>query len=423
MSNQTNPSPDPVGVIGDTIHINDFSLSDPVVAGLLKHQEGSQRSETLGRMLSVGGRGLTSMGLGVDLDEIDRRVGRSVTDALAQGRSEVATLLEEARREVVAVFDPDRGGSLIARCLEELDGFRRELSDAIDPNRVDSHTAAVIREVSGMLGPGGALERRLRLGLDPEHEGSPLGGSFRRIEQRLTELTERWAGDAARADEAEAGTRKGFDYEDELDGRLRAWARPRRARVERTSRSEGSIAGGLVGDFLIVMPSGARIVVEAKNSTNLTLNGGTGILQEMQRARDNRGAEAGVCVSRQDAFPAEVGSLAVYEGTVLAVDGAEGVILEVALTLAAESAELSGRHGAVLDMAAVSSRLDRIRNLASQLSSQRRALTDIVASVEKIRTGLDSVRQDLLEAVADIQLATRADAGEVVPLAVGADRS
>ena len=410
-------------VEGDVTRITDLTITDPVVAGLLGRQEEAGRAEGVRRMLVVGARGLTSMGLGVDIDDIDRRVGRAVSDALDRGRQGMSALLDQLIREVGSVFDPDTAGSVIDRSLRQLEAFRQELTAAIDPKRVDSHTAALIQGVAAMLGPGGALEERLRRELDPTQEGSPLGSSLRRLEEKLSELVERWIATEARATEAEAGTRKGFDYEEDLDLRLRAWARPRSARVERTSRSSGDLGGGLVGDFLIEMPSGTRMVVEAKNTASLSLNGTSGILEEMRRARHNRRAEVGVCVSRLPAFPAEVGTLGVYDDNVLVVDEADGILLEAALTLAAAYAEMARRAPAVIDVAAIASRLDRIRSLAVQLSSQRRALTDIISSVEKVRSGLESLRQELMEAASDLRVATRSGGGEVLALAVGEEPS
>ena len=80
--------------------------------------------------------------------------------------------------------------------------------------------------------------------------------------------------------------------------------------VERTSTDGGSLGReALVGDLVVVLADGGRVVIEAKHTARITLTGPDGILAELDRAMTNRDAEVAICVSAQDAFPGEVGWL------------------------------------------------------------------------------------------------------------------
>lgn len=398
-----------ISVQGDRVRVEDLEFDDPVVAEILSRQEGPDRVRALVQMLGVGGRGMTSMGLGLELSDVDRRVRATVADALEEGRRHMGSTLAELQEAVVGSLDPDQRASVVARCLDQLETFRSDLTAAVDPAHRGSHTANLLDEMKAMLGPGGVLEQRLRSALDPEADASALAGTLGRLESRLDQLHQLVSEDRGRQTEALRGTAKGFDYEDEVEDRLRRWAKGRGAAVERTSSSAGTRGQDLAGDFLVELTDGARIVIETKNTAALVLNGTTGILVELRRALDNRRADAGVCLSRLPAFPAEVGTLGIYGEVVLAVDDDEDTMLEAALAIAAHKATQSKQAASVVDAGLIAERVERVRNLAIQLSSSKRALTDISGSVEKVKLGLETIRTDLIEAAADIHQALRHD--------------
>lgn len=420
------PSPtgrtdDRISLEGDFTTVRSLRIDDPLVANLLSRHQVGERAEVFSRMVSIGARGMVSMGLGLELADVDRRVRMTVADALEEGRRHMGQSLTELQQAVTGSLDPDHRASVVGRCLTELEAFRAGLADSIDPRNSDSNAAALLHEMNAMLGPGGILDQRLRTALDPETDGSALAGALRRLEQRLDALHVAVAEGRGRESEALRGTAKGFEYEDRVEERLRRWARGRGATVERTSTVNGERGLDLAGDFVVLMPGGARIVVETKNSSSISLNGGGGILVELRRALDNRRAEAAVCLSRQAAFPAEVGPLGIYGDLVLAVDDpedADDTMLTVALAIAVQRAEQARDTVSTIDPATITERLERIRSLATQLSSSKRSLTDIGGAVEKVKLSLEAIRIDMLETAADIQLAVRhGDEAEVIDLA------
>ncbi len=155
----------------------------------------------------------------------------------------------------------------------------------------------------------------------------------------------------------------------------------------------------MVGDFVVTLPGGQRIVVEAKNQASLTLHGPTGILAELERAIDNRSAGFAVCVSALPAFPAEVGPLGLYGNRMLVVDAGDGTLAEAALRWARAVVETSDTGDDRVDVAALGDLFERLRALAKHFSTQKRALTDVRRSIEGVQDGLHELRTSLVELV------------------------
>jgi hypothetical protein len=359
------------------------------------------------------------MGMGLDLDGIDERVRSSVEAATAEAERRVATLMAETSAAMKEALDPDVRSSLVSRAVDEFGAWRDGFLKTVDPGVTDSHTGRLIEHLRDMLGPGGVLEKRMEAVLDPDGEESALGALHGLVDRRFSEIRDLLAGARGREEEAERGTAKGFEYEDLLEDRLRESARHLGALVERTSRTTGALAGeAIVGDYLVDLPSGTRIVVEAKHARSLTLSGDSGILAELDRAMANRAADIAICVSAQpEAFPREVGPFGVYGSRILVTDDGEGTMLGIALRWAAAMDAARGPAGADPDPAVVADRLQRIRQMGQLFSSNRRALTEIVRSVEKVRSSLDDMRSELLGLTDDLSSEVLSGStGEVIPM-------
>ncbi len=206
----------------------------------------------------------------------------------------------------------------------------------------------------------------------------------------------------ARTDEAERGTAHGLDFEDTVEAHLRTWAVHRPGTiVERTSATTGALhATSKVGDFVVALDDGRRIVLEAKRHGSIGLTGSSGILAELDQALANRAADVAVCVAGRDAYPAEVGRFNTYGNRILVVDEGDGVMLDIALRWAVALS----RPGAPdhVDPAAVADRIDRIRHAAEQLSGARRTVTAMKTSLDKLHEQLGTVRTDVLDQVSDL---------------------
>lgn len=395
-----------ITVEGSRVLISDFEVDDPVLAGLLA--KGDEPGRLLERIISVGARGLATMGLSFDISEVDVRVNRTVERVTDEAAVRVRAMLDEAHRVLSSSLDPEQRSSMVARTVADFGAWRDSFLDQVDPDTSTSHTGRLLDHLRSLLGPGGALDQRLDAALDPSSDDSGLGRVSILIEERFAELREAMAIDRGRKEEAERGTAKGFDFEDQVEDALREIARPLGAIVERTSRSAGALAGeAVVGDFVVEIPDLGRVVVEAKNVRSLALTGKDSILGQLDRAMANRDASVGVCVSAQDAFPREVGPFGTYGNRLLVVDDGEGTMLQVAVRWAIDALRSRLDAGSEVDVNLIEERLQRVRMLAQRFSSNRRALTEISSSVDKVRDSLEDMRRDMLELVEDASVELR----------------
>jgi hypothetical protein len=393
-----------IGISGTSVTIEGLRVDDGVLAELLNAQPVERQADMVRRVLEVGARGLLTMGLGIDIAEVDARVRRSVDEVTTEARLQVEQVLATARQMFGEHFDPDLRSSMVGRALDGFTQWRDEFLRSFNPDFTDSHTARFLDQVNDLLGPNGMLEGRLREALDPDADGSALARLSRSIDERFGELRDLLMHERGKQIEADRGTRKGFDYEDLIEDSLREAVRSTGCVVERTGRVKGDLgAETLVGDFVVALPSDRRIVIEAKNTGRINLTGRDGILEELDRAMANRSADFAICVSARDAFPKEVGPLGVYGERILIVDEGDGTMLSVALRIAEMILDKSGdRKTADIDRGFLNDRMQRLRQLAQLFTNNRRSLTDIKTSVENVHGSLEQIRSELLFLVDEI---------------------
>ena len=407
----------------DSVEVDHLRIENSALAGLLLREPEEGRPALLSTIIEVGTRGVITMGMGMDLDEIDARVKRSIEAVTDRAEATITSLLERAQRDILATLDPDQRQSVMSRTLQEFSDWRSDFLTDVDPDQSDGRVGRLFAGLTELLGEDGPLEARLRDALDPTNDASAIAVLASQMDRRFNELRDVISTERGRRQEADRGTQKGFEFEDELEVVLREACRPISAIVERTSHTSGLTGtDALVGDFAITLPTGQVIAIEAKHTKTIGLTGADGILDELDRAMANRGAAVGICVSKTEAFPMEVGPFGVYGNRILAVDDGEGTLVRVALRWAQMMchSEEAGERGQI-DIELVRDRLDRVKQLAQRFSSNRRALTGIAGSVEQVRSSLEGMRTDLLELIDDVDraVAPRAEAA-VLPITLSA---
>ncbi|MDH3250272.1 MAG: hypothetical protein OEQ47_14985 [Acidimicrobiia bacterium] len=400
-SSQAHESPDTgsVSVDGTTVHLS-LTVDDATLAELIRRSE-----DPLGlteRILSIGARGVASMGSTLDLSAVEARLRRTAEDASAASEERISKMLSEARDEITRLLDPSAKDSFTSITIDEFASWRDGLFERFDPERQSSHTGRTIAAVAGLLGPGGALETRLAEAMDPTRSDSGLGRLAELLERRITEIRELVAEERGRAGEAERGTSKGFDFEDEIEDALRTCARQMGATVERTSMLPGDLDRS-VGDYVVEFDDRTRVVIEAKNKKSLSLTGSGGILEELDLAMANRDASVAICVSKHaGAFPKEVGPINVYGRRILIADPGDGTMVWVALRWARQLADQSSPVSISFDGEAVRDGLQRLNQLAERFRSNRSHLTQIKSSVAAVHESLGDMRRDLLDLADDL---------------------
>lgn len=370
-----------------TVRIDQFETADPAVVGLLTGVEhGPERERLVSNALSTGARGLMSMGLGIRVEDLEARL-RSAAEAAA---AETLGQLE------AAVMRAARG-----------------LEAGIDLGRSGSHSSVFLGELQALLGPQGRLLAGLRAALDPLGD-SPLAQAFSGVRSELAHLRDDIVRNQGRVEESARGTAKGVDFEVRLEATLRQIARGIGAVVEHTARSAGNLSSlSVVGDYLLLLPDGRKVAVEVKNQQSINLTGKNGILAELDRAMTNRSAQAGLCISALDAYPAEVGAFNVYGSRVLVVDDGEGTMITAALRWLMLTGESLNDGDDSIDVGAIGEGLERLRGTCQRFVNTRSALTEVTKSVTKVSEGLGEMRDEVLAIVDDlIRSIRRTDAAE-----------
>jgi hypothetical protein len=390
------------------VTIDHLMVEDRVVAAGLRESADGTLEQTLARMLSVGAAGIGAMRLGLDLSELDLHVRRSFGTAADVAERRFEGLVDHIGRQL----DTGRRDSILSSALDHLGRYRDQLGQYLDPDLPGSHSGRLLASLEGFFADGGSLQQRLELMLAPE-SGSHLAAALGAVREELAGLRDSLAQERGRRLESERGTAKGFEFEQSVDSVLRRLAEPIGAIVEHTGRTTGEVGAGLVGDHVIELCNGRRLVIEAKNVQSLTLNGTGGILAELDRAMRNRRAEFAICVSARQAFPAEVGNFNLYGNRLLVVDDGEGTLLSVAVRWAVSALTEWSTN---LDRKAVADQLQRLQAFAARFASQRAALTEVIKSVERVRESFGDMRADLLSLAGDLERELGGPRAEVIEL-------
>lgn len=403
----TSPGNIAITVTEGEVIVSDLVLTERAVVEHLRALAPEQRAPELIRAIGIGLHGLATATMRATVDEMETRVRNIITSAAVAAETCLDTAVNAGRSELAAQLDPEVRSSLTARAVAELEQVHQETLARLDPDRAGSHTAKLVGAVTEMLGPGGQLAQRLADVFDSTEAEHGLGRLLDSMDRRFLEIRDLLVGEHRRREEAARGTAKGIEFEDALEEILREEARSLTGCVvERTGSRSGTLGpDARVGDFVVTLPEGTRIAVEAKNASKITLGGSTGILSELDRAMGNRKATWALCVSHQEAFPHEVGSFGIYGNRILIVDQGDGTLTRVALRWIAAAVRGASLRDESVDTAGALDKLDRIRGLAQTFSRSKKVLATAQSGLETVRAELDSLRSELLDLVDD---ATRA---------------
>lgn len=320
-----------ISVIDDEVRI-DLTVRDGVLADFLTSRQEAGWADEIANVLAVGVRGLTTMGAGATVKGVGEEIERLLQSVTSTTEARVKEIIDTSGAALAGSLDPAIRSSVTARALGEIEAAHRDVLSRLDPDRADSHTARLIADLSAMLGPEGLLQERLAETFDPGADESVMSRLVSTIDLRFREMRELIVGTSKRNEEAARGTAKGLEYEGDVVADLRTMAAEiGGCTVEATGRVTGALDPlAKVGDAVLTLPDATRVAIEAKNVADITLTGKDGILDELDRAMANRAADWGVCVSKRDAYPNEVGALGIYGKRILIVDDGDGVLLRVA---------------------------------------------------------------------------------------------
>ncbi|GAB6281074.1 MAG: hypothetical protein STSR0007_12290 [Thermovirga sp.] len=218
-------------------------------------------------------------------------------------------------RILESYFGSERGK--LVSLLEEQVGPESFLGRRMDPENREGLVNQVEKTVEELLRQNTA---QLRSTFSLDDEGSVLSlmkRSLREeieklqasVNQHYAQIRETLASERARLAEAEKGTGKGRDFEDALYLPLAGMAGALEDQPENVSGIKGLINNDKVGDFIVRLGDCSRapgriIVFEAKKQQGYNMKK---TLEELDRAKKNRGADVGIFVFCKGYEPTESG--------------------------------------------------------------------------------------------------------------------
>ena len=390
--------------LGDRIVIEALTVADERAAKVVREraEAGTQPSETVAKAIEIGARVIDSESTATNVDYVQRvfeervgKLGEELGDTLEEGSTEIA-------KQIAEKFDVERSDSVqgeIKQMLVTAAQFQQQELTKMLTSEDGSNplVAAQMRMTSKML----ETEDRHRKQLEDLRESHAK--ESRALQARVADLTERFsrhlergAGEELLAEAEEAGTRKGFTFEERVHEAVEAIASARGDCATHTG-AEGAEGGGRKGDVLVEIggaagPANGRIVFEVKDR-RLSKNDAW---MELNAAMAARAASFGVLVvAGEDRVPAGREQLHEYEGNKLfvAVDRDEpgSLALSIAYRLAAARVAMARGRELSVDASEVRSVAEEAVSCLKQAQSIRSALTGIKTSSDKARGGLDEM--------------------------------
>ena len=393
-----------VRALGDRIVIESLTVEDERAARIVREraQAGTAAGETVRRAVEIGARVLDREETAAEVDmvrtELRSQLG-NLGEALGDTVDGGAERITEA---ITSAFGAERNDSVQAqineivrtRLTELQQGIVRTLTSEDGSNPLVAVQSRLATKVLESEERHRAEVQRLRE--VHTHDATAMRGELAEMRKEVAKLREREDADARVSEAEEAGTRKGFTFEERVYDALERIASTRGDCATHTG-AEGAEGGGKKGDVLVELaagegPAAGRIVFECKDK-QLSKNAAWAELNEAMAAR---AASFGVLVvAGEDRIPAGREQLREYEGNklVVAVDreDPEGLALAVAYRLAAARVAMARDRDLTVDAAEVRAATEEAVSCLKQAQSIRSALTAVKSSSDRARTGLDEM--------------------------------
>jgi len=393
-----------VRALGDRIVIESLTITDERAAKVVREraEAGTPAPETVAKAIEIGTRVIDSESTATNVDYVQRvfeervgKLGEALSETLDEGSAEIADHIAEK-------FDRERAdsvqGEIKTMLVTAAQHQREELTRMLTAEDASNPLVAVqIRSTKAMLEAEDRHRKQLEA-LRESHskESRALQGRVADLTERFSQHLERNAGEELLAEAEEAGTRKGFTFEERVHAAIERIADARGDCATHTG-GEGAEGGGKKGDTLVeigagVGPSLGRIVFEAKDK-KLSKNAAWVELNEGMAAR--AASFAVLVVAGEERIPAGREPLHEYEGNKLIVsvdrDEPESLALAVAYRLAAARVSMVRDRDLTVDAAEVRAATEEAVSCLKQAQSIRSALTGIKTSSDKARIGLDEM--------------------------------
>jgi hypothetical protein len=386
-----------VRALDGRILIRDLTVEDERAAHVVRERQqlGTPPADTVRKALEIGARVLDSEETAVNVDYVRAELGRGLGKVSQELTEQADAAIEGLAEQIAASFGPERSDSVQAQIKdivskageEQRLAIGRLFSSEDGSNPLTDFKAGVIRTLQASDVKRQADEEANRTRIET-------------LTREILELKEGREADRRVAEAEEAGTRKGFSFEERVHDAIEHLANVR-GDVATHTGGEAAEGGGKKGDTLVELgaasgPGGGRIAFEAKDK-KLSKNVAW---QELNECMERRAAMFGVLVvAGEERVPSGRETLTEYEGNklIVAVDREEpdGLALEVAYRLAAARVLQARDNDLKVDPAAVRDTAEEAISLLKHAQAIRSTLTGIQTSSDKAKTSLNTLVEAL----------------------------
>jgi len=398
---------DPSGTVralGDRIVIEGLTVDDRRAAEVVRSraQAGTAAPETIRKAIEIGARVLDSEETTVNVDYVRRELEAGLGELDEKLEGTLKESAETIAEQLEDAFDGDE--SVQAQLRDIVAKNTRDQLEAVARLLTAEDSTNPLVSVQKQFGKA-MLEAEERSRAEVERlrdshskEARAMHGQVADLRKEIARMLEREDADVRVAEAEEAGTRKGFTFEDLTH-----------EAIERLADSRGDVAthtgtvqaegGGKKGDTVVELGacdglSSGKVVFEAKNTKQaLSKNEAWRYLDTAMAAR---AASFGVLVvPGEDRIPSGREQLREYQGNkmIVAVDplDPDGLSLAVAYRLAAARVSMARERDLTVDAAEVRVATDEAISSLKQAQSIRSTLTSIKNSSDKARSTLDDM--------------------------------
>jgi hypothetical protein len=406
-----------------------LELREPLLVTYFEPFAEPERSARAQQALKVGVIALQTACLTLDTQivkdqfaEMQQDFGEALNRYFAEKGGIVPKSLNDAFGEKGALsqfflryFDPETGR--LVRLLDGKVGPSSSFGRLFDPKNKES-VFAIIEEKVKQLIEAKLNEVLTEFSFDDEE--SAISRLRTMIETRFNGVCEALNIKAARAEEAERGHIKGIEFEVDLYDPVAQMGRQFGDETELVRGSPGSIKNCKTGDHLIVLGEttgapGLRIVVEAKDQDYKAKDA----MAELQKAKKNREAVAGIFVFAKGCEPPEFGNFrrvdndfyCTADKSALA-EGGPLPFLWAAYELARVQAVAAVRKeaGGKLDLERIQQHIDGIAVWVPRLGEILTKATTVQNSGKFIENTAKDIKDDIEKRAAEVLALLRLDA-------------
>jgi hypothetical protein len=403
-----------------SIHLS-MDFEDPIVVDYLaEFDDEDERTSKALEAIKVGVIAIQSASPTLDTRVVQEKfaeVEREIEEKLAQYFKDRVGMVPRAldgifgekgmlAQTLAGYFDPQNGKLL--RLIEAQVGPSSKFGRAIDPKNKEGVIALIEEKVRELV----AAKMDEVLGEFSLDDDESAIARLKNIQTEFfIELKEALGVKEGRAEEAERGHVKGFQFEEALYQRIAEFGRDLGDDTEMVRGTAGAL-GRKTGDYVVTLgettgAAGLKIAIETKKQAYKLKDA----IEELQEAKKNREAICGIFVFAQGCEPAEVGDYRrIGEDFYCTVDeeclraGDPSLFVEAAYKIARAQAVAVVRKDAAgeRDLQRIQEHIDAISSWVDRMGEIATKASTVKKHGDSIETLVKEMRQDLEERIAAI---------------------